>query len=188
MRVVAVVLAGGTSRRFGADKLAQPVCGKPLLDHALAGLPEDWLVVVVGPERHVNRPVIFAREEPPGGGPAAGLAAGVQEAWCRDADCVVTLPGDSPDAGHAAEHLLRTLLDSDADACVAVDHDGVDQPLQLAVRGDALDTLAQLDPDLVHQASARTLLELIDAARVLMPSAWTVDIDTPEQLAIWLKS
>jgi molybdopterin-guanine dinucleotide biosynthesis protein A len=42
-----VVLAGGASHRFPPDKLAQLVEGEPLLDRALASLPEDFVVVVV---------------------------------------------------------------------------------------------------------------------------------------------
>ena len=34
-RVSAVVLAGGRSVRFGRDKLAEPIDGRPLLHHAI---------------------------------------------------------------------------------------------------------------------------------------------------------
>ena len=50
-RVVAVVLAGGASRRFGSDKLAAVVDRQTLLDHTLAALPDGAAVVVVGPDR-----------------------------------------------------------------------------------------------------------------------------------------
>ena len=39
-RVTAVVLAGGASRRFRPDKLAEQLDGEPLLDRVLASLPE----------------------------------------------------------------------------------------------------------------------------------------------------
>lgn len=184
----AVVLAGGTSRRFGSDKLDHAWDGHSLLDHALSALPADWPVIVVGPDRLVSRPVTFIREEPAGGGPAAALAAGIQEAWLRDADVVVTIPGDAPESGRGAEHLVETLLAGRADAAVALDRTGIPQPLQLALRGDALDRLAELDPDLVHQSSARCLLEMVHPVQVPLPDAWTTDIDTPEQLETWLKA
>ena len=41
-RVVAVVLAGGESRRFGSDKLAAAVDQQTLLDHTLAALPDAF--------------------------------------------------------------------------------------------------------------------------------------------------
>ena len=36
--VAAIVLAGGRSSRFGRDKLAEPLDGRPLLDHAIAAV------------------------------------------------------------------------------------------------------------------------------------------------------
>ena len=80
LTVVAVVLAGGESRRFGSDKLAAALDQQTLLDHTLAALPEEFAVIVVGPERPTTRSVRFTREQPPGGGPAAGLVAGVRAA------------------------------------------------------------------------------------------------------------
>ena len=79
-RVTAVVLAGGASQRFPPNKLAQLLDDEPLLDRTLASLPEDVVVVVVGSVRQVARPVIFTSEDPPGGGPAAGLVAGLRKA------------------------------------------------------------------------------------------------------------
>jgi MobA-like NTP transferase domain len=63
--VTAVVLAGGSSQRFAPDKLAEQVDGQPLLDQALASLPEQVAaVIVVGAVREVARSVIFTSEEP----------------------------------------------------------------------------------------------------------------------------
>src|SRR5512141_1617704 len=51
MKVVAILLAAGSSRRFGGDKLRAPYRGRPLVEHALgalagcAGLAETLLVV-----------------------------------------------------------------------------------------------------------------------------------------------
>ena len=64
--VAVVVLAGGQSRRFGADKLAAPVEGERLLDRAVAGLPDDAYMIVVGPEVS--------------GGPAAAMVTGLRTA------------------------------------------------------------------------------------------------------------
>ena len=97
-----MVLAGGASHRFPPDKLAQLVEDQPLLDRALASLPEQFVVVVVGPVRQVARPVIFTSEEPPGGGPAAAMIAGVRRALAESADVIVVLPADAPLGGQAA--------------------------------------------------------------------------------------
>jgi len=76
------VVAGGAARRLGGVlKPALPVGGRPLvarvLDAAVAASPR----IVVGPP--ALAPVLPAgvrlvQEQPPGGGPVAGLAAGVR--------------------------------------------------------------------------------------------------------------
>ena len=49
--VTVVVLAGGTSRRFGADKLGARLHGSTVLATVVGSLPPSWPVVVVGPPR-----------------------------------------------------------------------------------------------------------------------------------------
>ena len=82
-----VVLAGGTGRRLGGASKPDVVArGARLLDHVLAGverLREQGLalgrVCVVAPEE-VALPgdVLRALEDPPLGGPVAGIAAGLE--------------------------------------------------------------------------------------------------------------
>ncbi len=40
--VTVVVLAGGTSRRFGSDKLAAPLHGSTVLETVVGSLPPGW--------------------------------------------------------------------------------------------------------------------------------------------------
>jgi molybdopterin-guanine dinucleotide biosynthesis protein A len=73
----AVILAGGTAARMdGVDKATLEYAGRSLLEHALAAVSGAVEVVVVGESVPTSRPVTFVREEPPQGGPAAGLLAG----------------------------------------------------------------------------------------------------------------
>jgi molybdopterin-guanine dinucleotide biosynthesis protein A len=73
-----VVLAGGSGRRLGGvDKPALEVGGRTLLDRVLDACDTAASIVVVGPERTTSRRVTWTREQPPGGGPLAGLAAGL---------------------------------------------------------------------------------------------------------------
>lgn len=188
-RVTAVVLAGGASLRFPPDKLAQLVGDEPLLNHTLASLPQEFVVVVVGSVREVARPVIFTSEDPPGGGPAAALVAGVRRALAESADVIVVLPADAPLGGQAAATLLSRLEDEpSAEAVVGVDTHGREQPLQLALRLDAAEALvAAAGPGGAAGVSARRLLDALRPgliAHELAPvELW--DIDTPEQLLVW---
>ncbi len=186
MTVAAVVLAGGASRRFGADKLAAEIDSLTLLDHAIGGLPEGFLVIVVGPERPLARSVRFVREQPPGGGPTAGLVAGLRAALDTGPEAIVVLPGDAPAAGHGAVVLLAALADQEA--TVAVDVAGQVQPLQLALRPPAAQQLIGLaGPGEGSGQSARRLVGSLDPPPrpVTLNPAALFDIDTPEALQTW---
>ncbi len=84
--VVAIVLAGGASSRFGSDKLAAQLDGRPLLHYALEAVAEvaGWIIVVASPDTAapsilpalVDR-VTIARDSVAHAGPLAGLAAGL---------------------------------------------------------------------------------------------------------------
>ncbi|HEX4428677.1 MAG TPA: molybdenum cofactor guanylyltransferase [Frankiaceae bacterium] len=90
----AVVLAGGASRRMGGgDKTAMSLGESSLLDRALGSVTDARQTVVVGVERATQRRVTWTREEPPGGGPAAGLACALD---LVTSPVVVVLAGDLP--------------------------------------------------------------------------------------------
>lgn len=187
--MIAVVLAGGASRRFGADKLAARLGTGTLLEATLAGLPADWAVIVVGPARPLARPVRFVREQPPGGGPAAALVTGLRSALDGPGpagDLVVVLPGDAPGAGAGARLLAEELTaQPDRTAVVGVDEQGREQPLQLALRPAAARRLiAAAGPEPAGR-SARSLLPTL-GGRLLrrpLPRAAYADVDTPADLA-----
>jgi molybdopterin-guanine dinucleotide biosynthesis protein A len=190
VRAVAVVLGGGTARRFGRDKLAEPLGADAptLLDAALAALPEGLEVVVVGPERPTVRAVGFVREDPPGGGPAAALVTGLRFALAQGAEVIAVLPADAPRAGQAAVQLVDHLRGhAHLTAVVGVDAEGREQPLQLALSASAARRLVAAAPDGGHGASARALLRSLDppAEHVALEPDVLFDIDTPAQLAVW---
>ncbi|MFJ8954036.1 DUF6457 domain-containing protein [Streptomyces sp. NPDC102381] len=151
----AIVLAGGGARRLGgADKPGVRVGGRALLDRVLHACAGARATVVVAEPRHTARPVVWAREDPPGGGPLAALEAGVRVLEAAPepvAESIVVLSADLPFLG---DRTVRGLLDAleaeselgandgvngDAiDGALLADADGRDQPLVAAYRYTAL--------------------------------------------------
>jgi molybdopterin-guanine dinucleotide biosynthesis protein A len=185
-----VVLAGGGSRRLGQDKTRVLVGALPVLDRLLSGLAEvvpGVPVVVVGPQRPTAAPVTWCREDPPGGGPVAGLAAGLaqpvpqRETPVSDDGVLAVLAGDLPFAAPAVGLLLAALASAPAgtDGALGVDPDGDDQlligvhrtgPLRRAVAARA------------GVGSVRGVVSRLSVVRVPLPSPMTLDVDTPEDL------
>lgn len=146
-RVAAVVLAGGTAARMdGADKAAIELRGVTLLERTLSATFTAVEVVVVGDPVPTTRPVTFTVEDPRGGGPAAGLLAGLR-AFYRPPDLVMVLAVDMPRVGPGTfARLTEALLapptadgESDRpDGAMLVGTDGRRQPLCAVYRYAAL--------------------------------------------------
>lgn len=195
----AIVLAGGRSSRFGTDKTAAPLGRADVLGTLLAGIAPDVGVVVVGPFRDLAGPgravphpiptaipppgphaVRWTREDPPGGGPVAGLAAGAA-ALPGGTDIAVLLGGDQPFAGPAVPRLLAALdTEREADAAMGVAPDGSRQLLCVAVRVPAL--LAALPAEPAGR-SVRSLAVTWRVVDVPLSAREALDVDTPADLA-----
>ena len=135
-----IVLTGGSAVRFqGADKASIEIAGVTLLEHALGALSEVPDVVVVGDEVMTSRPVGFVREDPHGGGPAAGVLAGLS-AFPGLPRLVVVLAVDMPLVTTATVN--RLMLSADEDGALLVDEDGRRQYLCAIYRTEALLTAA----------------------------------------------
>lgn len=111
----AVVLAGGKGSRLGGvDKAELKVGGVRLLDRVLEATSGARTTVVVGPVT-VPEGVLVTREDPPGTGPAAGIAAGLA-AVAEPAEWTLLLACDLPGAPMAVHHLLDLLASGSATA------------------------------------------------------------------------
>ncbi|MFF0302970.1 NTP transferase domain-containing protein [Streptomyces sp. NPDC004562] len=182
----AVVLAGGGARRLGGvDKPAVRVGGRALLDRVLGACADARQTVVVAAPRPTARPVRWAREDPPGGGPLAALDAGLRH---TTADVVVVLSADLPFLHGDTVRTLRAVLgggDPDTAGALLTDADGRDQPLVAAYRAPALRReLAALARE--HGALTglplRRLTGALDLTRVPDPVA-SFDCDTWDDIA-----
>ena len=188
-----IVLAGGRSTRFGADKLAASLDGVPLVRRAVDALATvtDGVIVVLPPgiERDdLPSDVTVTHDLQEGEGPLAGLHTGLLAAVRTDQ--VVVAGGDMPELQPSVLRLLLdTLDDASVDAAALADGDRP-RPLPIALRtwpaADAVHTL-------LH-AGRRRLRDALDSLRtaVIDEATWTAldpgrltlrDIDEPGDLS-----
>lgn len=118
------------------DKATVEVAGRSLLDRVLAAVLTDaGRVVVVSPPRALPSGVLRTSELPTGGGPVAGVAAGLE---LVQAPLVVVLACDLPFLTAQTVTALVAALDTAEAACAdgaaLVDADGWRQPLTAAYR------------------------------------------------------
>ncbi|MFF5582882.1 NTP transferase domain-containing protein [Streptomyces hygroscopicus] len=177
----AVILAGGAARRLGGvDKPALRVGGRALLDRVLDACRGAGRTVVVGPRRPTVRPVRWAREEPPGGGPVAAVDAGVRQ---TTAPVVLVLSADLPFLNPETVETLLTGLRG-AEGAVLVDPDGREQPLVAAYRAEPLRreiALLATEHGGLGGLPLRLLVSELALARLQHPTA-SFDCDTWEDI------
>lgn len=196
----ALVLAGGRARRLGGvSKPDVVVSGRRLLAHVLdaaatgpGGGPRR--TVVVAP-RSVAVPsgVLRTLEDPPDGGPVAGIAAGLTALGRGDAaeargqgpaPWVLVLACDVPRAAGAVPRLVEACAGGGATSgALLVDADGRDQPLVGLYRRADLDRAvtalaARRDDGTVRGASVRALLAPLTLTRVPDDASSAADVDT----------
>ena len=209
--VSAVVLAGGRSSRFGRDKLAEPIDGRPLLSYAVEAVrpfaTEIIIVVAPGsaPAAAIPDGAILVHDPVAFEGPLAGLLAGLQAAH---EPVVLVVGGDMPTlVGAILAAMLdeldtsgtndratvpgttTTLLASDDAKVVVLEHQGRARPLPMVVRREpALAAVARLRE--AGERRLRTLTETLPT-RIIAESTWRIidpdgrtlrDIDAPADI------
>lgn len=186
----AVVLAGGRGRRLGgASKPEVRVAGRPLLDRVLDATGLAGRVVVVGPPDLARPGVRTVLEDPPDGGPVAGIDAGftaLGEDRGTRPEHVLVLACDVPLATAAVPALLAAAQGApDADVVWAVDGGGRGQPLLALYRWEALGAaLERLRADGgVRDRSVRRLVAELVPVAVPLPGGEATDVDTWEAVA-----
>lgn len=178
-----IVLSGGTSSRFGADK-SQAILGhQQLIHHILTGIPKEFEIIIVGADP-LFTPASYrcVQENPAGGGPVAGIAAALE--LC-ESEIVGVLPTDMPFAGAHMIHLLSAMTSHD-DAIMFVDSKGFKQPLAALYRRESLENaLSKIGNP--HGASMRTLISFLNIHEIHMSpeiEKAMIDVDTPHDLVV----
>ncbi len=178
-----IVLSGGTSSRFGADKSQAILGNQQLIHHILTGIPKEFEIIVVGADP-LFTPASYRciQENPVGGGPVAGIAAALE--LC-ESEIVGVLATDMPFAGAHMIHLLSAMTSHD-DAIMFIDSKGFKQPLAALYRLESLENaLSKIGNP--HGASMRTLISDLSIHEVHMSpeiEKAMIDVDTPDDLVV----
>jgi molybdopterin-guanine dinucleotide biosynthesis protein A len=178
-----IVLSGGTSSRFGADKSQAILGNQQLIHHVLTGIPKEFEIVIVGADPLFTPASYYCvHESPVGGGPVAGIAAALE--LC-ESEIVGVLATDMPFAGAHMIHLLSAMTSHD-DAIMFVDSKGFKQPLAALYRRESLENaLTKIGNP--HGASMRTLISDLNIHEVHMSpeiEKAMIDVDTPDDLVV----
>jgi molybdopterin-guanine dinucleotide biosynthesis protein A len=185
-----ILLTGGRSRRLGVDKATLVLDGETLVERASRRLTAVCSPVVEAGDGRSGLPAV--REDPPGAGPLAALAAA--GTWLRDRDhrgAAVLLAVDLP---RVDEPFLRWLCERPGEPTVVLRVDGRLQPVCARYGADAMVAAGSL-----VAGGVRALHELFDVVdhEVVEEDEWCdvtapdtfLDVDTPadaERLGIML--
>lgn len=193
----AIVLAGGRASRMGGiDKPLLRIDGTSLLARAIAAVAAARQVVVVGPDTlPVPAPAQRVQEDPPYGGPAAAIAAGLNVLRHNDdpPPWTLVLAADQPAVAELVAMLVAVPIaaapDSPAgtDALIPVDASGrrqllaaryATEPLRAAVdRAVRVTGLTGL--------SVQRLIAGLAVVEIPLPDAAAGDVDTWADATRW---
>ena len=189
--VAAIVVGGGGGERLGGVskpdltlggvRLIDRVCGS-LLAACGAGC-----VAVVPPTVRVPEGVVRTLEDPPNGGPLAGIDAGLRALGVDDELLVVVVSVDVPGVAGLLPALLGSPLGVDSEGRIAVggDPQPFDQYLMGVYRAGALRDEAVAGLGSVRGVGVRRVLRALALERVRVDADVCRDIDTPEDVAWW---
>lgn len=179
----AIILAGGRASRLGgADKAQIEIGGMPLIDSVCAAVAGCAPIVIAGPDALGGPGIRTVREQPPFGGPVAGLAAALP--LVAGAERVWLLACDLPRAAGIVRQVERAGFPEEVDAVILQDADGRDQPLAGLYRVSALRrALAALGEP--TNASLRRLVAPLTIMRVRDAEGASSDLDTWDDIAAY---
>lgn len=190
----AIVVGGGGGQRLGGVSKPDLVLGgERLIDRvcaALKGACGAGCVAVVPPAVRVPDGVTRTLEDPPGGGPLAGIDAGLSALNLGARGLVVVVSVDAPGASEFVPLLLAQPLGEAADGRIVRggDPEPFDQYLMGVYRAASLrraidEAVAAYGS--VRGVGVRRALRSLALERVDMRAAACRDVDTAEDVAWW---
>lgn len=167
----------------GVDKASIEISGVTLLERSLAATMSAVEVVVVGEQVPTTRPVTWTREEPAGGGPAAGLLAGLDRFLVvPDLVCVLAVDMPRVNPGTVARLTWAVEADERIDGAVLLDESGRRQTLAAVYRYASLSAARPAGREDEHGLPIRVLLGGLELAEVPCVGQEARDVDTWEDL------
>ncbi len=188
MKLYGLVLAGGRSSRFGREKAAAELGGRPMIAWVLDVLTPFCVAVAVNArpatlaaDYGAQAGLITLADDPADPeGPLAGLRAGLAWAYAQGADALATAPCDTPFLpADMVERLAQDWAPGDG-ARLAVSSDGPAPLCALWPVPAALD-LVRETLAVGRHPSIRRVLEALRAVEVEFPDPRAFDnLNTPE--------
>ena len=190
MKVTAIVLAAGASRRFGSSKLLAPLVGRPVLEHVLDAVAAARLmdvVVVLGTDSAAVIEAVTWRTERieinprPMDGLSSSLRIGL-DAAAEDptVDAVLVLLGDQPSVRPEVIAAVLAAAETSPQPIIRVRYSDDDAPNPVLIRRAAWALVAGLSGD---RGLGPMLTERADLVAEVGAPGSNPDIDTPEDLA-----
>ena len=187
-QVGAIILAGGGGRRLGGfSKSDLTIDGTRFLDQIISTLRADGVpdsrIVVVGPDSlDVPEGIALTFEDPPRGGPSAGIVAGLkflgyEGGAAKTDDLVLITTCDAPFSASARRVLVDALEQADADVAAVRDRAGVLQQLLAVYRVQGLlDAIAKAPR--THNRAVKKLVADLEFIEVEVDPHMEIDVDT----------
>ena len=178
----AIILAGGRSVRFGRDKSAEIVAGRPLLQHvvdAVAPIADEIIVVrapgTSPPTVNSETPLRHVEDVRPGGA-LAGLYSGLRA--CSQ-PVALALGCDMPLLSRPLLRYLQSLLHPDVDVVMPL-WEGKEEPLHAYYRRTCLTAIER-----ALDAGKRRFVEFLPDVRVRDVSHDELQRLDPEGRSFW---
>lgn len=188
-----VILAGGTAKRLGGvSKPDLDIAGRRLIDIVFDQLDAIGFtgqrIVVAPADVDVPRGVQLTLEDPPHGGPLAGIGAGVRALDVDDDDLVAIATCDAPVAVRLLPKMADVLSElmgtgaeepavSNFDGVVPLNEDGWPQYTHGLYRAGALRS-----QPFERDGSVRRALGALHLATILDEAGHCLDVDEPEDV------